>query len=318
LQTATNQPQIAIIIPYYKSRYMNETLQSIKQQTNSNFKLYIGDDCSPHDIQPLLQNLDTDFKDRIVYHRFDTNMGSVSLTRQWERCIALTHDEPYLWLFSDDDIMPPDAIERFYNFIEKANTPIDVLRFDLQIVNDDSKIIRNSKAHPPFEKAENFIFRRLNGECISTACEYIFSRKTYQLNKGFVEFPLAWCSDDASWVQFGQQTGIYTIGGNPVSWRMGGFNISSDKNSTYQLKLKASILYLRFIEERYHFSDELKMKMLYGQLNLLNKSVKVKVNFYKQLFRSGIFSRSFLFKQINIRNKHLLSRVVNKLKRTFN
>ena len=36
---------LAIIIPAYKGAYLKRTLDSLVQQTNKNFSVYIGDDC---------------------------------------------------------------------------------------------------------------------------------------------------------------------------------------------------------------------------------------------------------------------------------
>lgn len=38
---------LAIIIPYYKLAFFEENLQSLSNQTDQRFKVYIGDDASP-------------------------------------------------------------------------------------------------------------------------------------------------------------------------------------------------------------------------------------------------------------------------------
>lgn len=45
----------AIIIPYYKFTFFEATLQSLADQTNKQFKVYIGDDSSPEDPSILLE-----------------------------------------------------------------------------------------------------------------------------------------------------------------------------------------------------------------------------------------------------------------------
>ena len=40
---------LAIIIPYFKLLFFEETLQSLAIQTDKRFKVYIGDDASPED-----------------------------------------------------------------------------------------------------------------------------------------------------------------------------------------------------------------------------------------------------------------------------
>ena len=95
--------QLSIVIPAYKATFLPAALDSIAAQTCQNFTLYIGDDNSPHN----LENIVNRYKDEInlVYHRFDANLGGNDLVAQWERCISLTQGEPYIWLFSDDDVM---------------------------------------------------------------------------------------------------------------------------------------------------------------------------------------------------------------------
>ena len=39
--------ELAVVIPYYKIDYFEETLISLKNQTNRNFNIYVGNDCSP-------------------------------------------------------------------------------------------------------------------------------------------------------------------------------------------------------------------------------------------------------------------------------
>ncbi len=54
---------LAIIVPYYKYSFFESTLQSLAAQTNKNFKVYIGDDCSPENPADLLEK----YKSRINF-----------------------------------------------------------------------------------------------------------------------------------------------------------------------------------------------------------------------------------------------------------
>ena len=100
--------RLAIIIPAYKATFLPAALDSIAMQTCKDFTLYVGDDCSPEPIGSIVEQ----YRDKIdlVYQRFDTNLGSKDLVAQWERCIAMSRDEPYIWLFSDDDVMEPNCV----------------------------------------------------------------------------------------------------------------------------------------------------------------------------------------------------------------
>lgn len=262
--------KLAIIIPAYKYQFLSQSLESIANQTCKNFNLYIGDDASPDDIGSIIEP----FKKlmTIVYKKFEQNLGSVSLIRQWSRCIELSENEEFIWLFSDDDIMPYDAVERFYN--ELGNSEYyDLYRFNLQFINEKSEVIRDVTAHPRIESGQEFLKRRLTFSTLSSACEYIFSRKIYKQNNGFVEFPLAWCSDDATWSVFARGKGILTITGNPVSMRMSGLNISSEIISN-KLKFFAVVSFVKWIHQ--NFKRDIAYEYYYfylrSQINTLSVS----------------------------------------------
>ena len=53
----------------------------------------------------------------------------------------------------------------------------------------------------------DFLLDKLEGRIYSAACEYVFSRDIYRKAGGFVKFPLAWCSDDATWTKFADCAG---------------------------------------------------------------------------------------------------------------
>ena len=109
--------KLAIVIPAYKSTFLSAALDSIASQTCKDFTLYIGDDCSPNNIGEIVDR----YRDKInlVYKRFDSNLGGRDLVAQWERCIDMTQDEPWLWLFSDDDVMERNCVEEFYKEVNE-------------------------------------------------------------------------------------------------------------------------------------------------------------------------------------------------------
>ena len=85
---------LAIVIPYYKLTFFEASLQSLDNQTDKRFKVYIGDDTSSENPVNLLEKYKGKFD--FVYHRFEENLGGVSLVKQWERCIALSGDEEWV------------------------------------------------------------------------------------------------------------------------------------------------------------------------------------------------------------------------------
>lgn len=236
-------PSLAIIIPAYKLFFLNQTLQSFANQTNKNFTIYIGDDNSPDDIESIVIK----FKDtlNIRYHRFEDNLGGSSLTKHWERCIELS-DEFWIWLFSDDDIVDDDCVEKFYQTIDDNS---QIFKFQTQIINSNNQAIfrryDNKNTFSNYISSLDFISNRIKCNGFrSFAVEYVFSRELFEKFR-FVEFPLAWASDDATWFLFSLKSDKIKCIPATVSWRASNLNISTSRRNTdiNNKKIDASLQY---------------------------------------------------------------------------
>ena len=155
---------LAIVIPAYKSTFLRETLESIANQTDKGFTLYIGDDCSPYDLKSIVN----EFQNRIniVYHRFEENLGGENLVAHWERCIALTNGEPYIWLFSDDDTMDPRCVESF-NSLPNHVKENSLVHFDIKMIDDlDGGKVKDLPVFPPKLSAGDYLEAKLRGKVV--------------------------------------------------------------------------------------------------------------------------------------------------------
>ena len=168
---------MAIVIPAYKGRFLKETLDSIAVQAHKDeFVLYIGDDASPERLDKIVESYQN--KVNLVYHRFSENMGGKDLVAHWERCIQLSA-EPFIWLFSDDDLMPADGVERVMEALSRPHHQRGYFfRFPLAVIDGENKRIR---ANRPLEEGSVSCYRllldKLQGKIDSAAVEYVFSRE---------------------------------------------------------------------------------------------------------------------------------------------
>jgi glycosyltransferase involved in cell wall biosynthesis len=262
---------VAIVIPAYKSEYIDQALGSLVNQTNRNFKVYIGDDAGPLNISEIVNG----FRNKldIKYHRFGENIGQKDLVAQWERCISLTDNEEYIWFFSDDDFIPEDAVERLKNAIRRY-PDCDLFRFNIRQIDEKGTFLSEPTDHPELESSEEFIRRRIAGVTLSAACEYIFRMDTYVRNGGFVDFPMAWCSDDSTWSLIGRINGIVTIPGDPVLWRISGINISRPGHKNKE-KFIATLQYYEWLKKNHflHVKKQLLSMGLRRQTLILDVSM---------------------------------------------
>lgn len=234
---------LAIIIPFYKLTFFEECLQSLANQTNKGFKVYIGDDASPENPVELLEKYKGKFD--FSFHRFETNLGGTSLAQQWERCIALSGNEEWLMILGDDDVLGETVVASFYKnqdvFIGKTN----VIRFASKKIfgkkiQEDSIFV-----HPIWENATASFYRKFAKTTRSTLSEYIFSRASY-LKFGFYDYPLAWNSDDRAWLDFSDNKPIFTINESAVLFRLSSINISGRQDNKV-IKNKSEIEFYKFI-----------------------------------------------------------------------
>lgn len=235
---------LAIVIPYFKIAFFEETLKSLANQTDKRFKVYIGDDASPEKSLDLLDKYKGQFN--FIYHRFETNLGGSSLTKQWERCIELSGDEEWLMILGDDDILGNSVVESFYNQYKEFNQQCNVVRFTSVVLNEQDHTISKMYEHPKLEKGMDFFIRKLKWETRSSLSEYFFKREVY-LKYHFKEYPSGFYSDDRAWIDFSEDKPIFTINESVVTIRISDSSLSgtADKNVLKQ----AEYLYLKYFYE---------------------------------------------------------------------
>ncbi|MCF0124555.1 MAG: glycosyltransferase family 2 protein [Clostridia bacterium] len=251
---------LAIVIPAYKADFLDRTLSSIENQTCKNFRVYVGDDASPNNLKAIVDK----YTDKIDLHytKFDKNLGGSDLVGQWTRCVALSENEEWIWLFSDDDEMSENCVEAFYSKLKNESNK-EFLHFNVDIIDEQSNVIKTSSFPKKNISDIDFITKKLRGEVSSYVVEYIFSRNLYNRVNGFQKFDLAWNSDDATWVKMASISGIDTIMDAKIRWRKSSVNISpNDRDlSIVRRKVAANLDYVSFLIK--HFDGKCSRKDLY-------------------------------------------------------
>ncbi|MFH4964300.1 glycosyltransferase family 2 protein [Gaetbulibacter sp. M235] len=269
---------LAIVIPYYKYSYFNATLDSLANQTDKRFKVYIGDDASPTNPLALLETYKHQFD--FVYKRFASNIGNVSLVKQWERCIDLSANEEWIMLLGDDDYISANFIEEFYKQIGDIHASnVHVVRYATQIDKMDDKLSRVFM-HPKIETSPDSFYRNIFNSSRSSLSEHVFKRTAY-LKHGFRDFPLAWGVDDFAWLEFTEFKNIYTINEAIAYIRISSESISR-KGYREEQKLKAKYLYFTLIIEKFinKFKKEQHYKLFRYYEKLVYRSNTISFRFW--------------------------------------
>ncbi|MDI5950695.1 glycosyltransferase family 2 protein [Flavobacterium yafengii] len=299
---------LAIIIPYYKLVYFEETLQSLASQIDKRFKVYIGDDASPEPPLALLEKYKGQFD--FVYHRFEANLGGTSLTQQWERCITLSANQEWLMILGDDDYLDIEVVASWHKNYDTFNTKSSVVRFATKIVNQKSGKISEAYLQPKREKATDSYFRKLKGLTRSSLSEYVFSKESF-LSKGFSNYPLAWHSDDKAWIDFSENKPIYSINEAIVFVRISSSSITG-KLDNEDVKNGVSIQFLKdlILKKSKAFEKAQLIELLLEYERAIKKSRKLNLKewlflmpFYLKYFKLTSFlkyCRRFLISIFNL------------------
>ncbi len=255
---------LAIVVPAYRARYLQQALNSLADQTTQTFQVYVLDDASPEDLRGAFNASRLCGRANAEFRRFDENMGRTSLVAHWNRCVQATAGEPWIWLFSDDDIADPHCVESFMHAFEKDAASSQVCRFNTATIDGDGDVTEIHPPHPPSESAIQFAYHRLTFQRRSFAPEYIFQRAAFVANGGFVDFPFALGSDDASWIVFAQQTPIVTLAAGKVYWRLTSENTSWLRGSAAVPKLLALADFSCWMQERFRGKSPADDRLLNG------------------------------------------------------
>lgn len=284
---------LAIVIPYFKLTFFEETLVSLAKQTDNRFTVYIGDDASPENPHELLKKFEGRFQ--FVYHRFEDNLGGKSLVKQWERCIALTKDEQWIMILGDDDYLNDNVVEEFYNHFPKFDNQTSLVRFASVTLVQKNNFKGNISYNPEWEMATDAYYRKFLKLTRSSLSEYVFLKSAYERHH-FHNYPLAWNSDDRAWLDFSEDKPIYSINESIVNVRLSDLNITGKKDN---LKLKSQSLI-----EFYTFLITKKSKHYtkFQRIKILRKYQSELVKFSSTDFKKWIFLVFHLFKNFNFQS----------------
>lgn len=289
--------KLAVIIPAYKHEFFDKALQSLANQTNKSFNIYIGDDCSPFDLKSIVDKHTNQLN--ISYTRFTNNIGAKNLVHQWNRCVKLTKTERWLWLFSDDDIADANCVEVFFKTVEADNKQFDVYRFDTRVIDKDDRLIGNNPESPFVERSFDMALEILKFNRGNSMPDHIFSREVYEQFNGFVYTEYAQGADWATSILFSSIKGICTMNGAKVSWRLSDQNISGQASKKNEM-LRGYLQFLIWTDKNFYnlkYKNTGCYKILQTNINL--SLVQVIHRHYKKL-------SLYMFKEIfdYYKNKH--------------
>lgn len=124
-----------IVISYNHSRYVVETLESVKAQKYTPTELIIVDDCSPDDSVAVIDNWLRENGINCTFIRHDKNQG---VCRSLNDALAAARGK-YISMVASDDLWLPDKIVRQVEIMESQPDDVGVLYSDVLQIDEDGQ-----------------------------------------------------------------------------------------------------------------------------------------------------------------------------------
>ena len=137
---------ISIVLPVYNgANHISQSIESVLQQTYSNWELIIVDDCSTDNTPEIIDNFEKSDPRIRVFH----NERNLKLPSTLNVGFTEAKGEYFTWT-SDDNMYRPNALEKMVDVLEK-NSDIDLVYADYSAINDEGEFIKEEKNAEPSE-----------------------------------------------------------------------------------------------------------------------------------------------------------------------
>lgn len=291
---------VSIGLPAYKANYLKDAINSILKQTYTQFELIIVNDKSPENLDKIVKEYNDE---RIHYYVNEKNLGGHNLVDNWNRCFSYAKGEFFV-LASDDDIYSDVFLETLIKLSEKY-PQTNVFRARGQIINNRNEILDYYPSSPEYEDCIDYVWHRISGFRHQTMPEFMFRTELLKKINGFVSFPKAWYSDDATVFLMSQEGGIASSTQCLFNFRQSGENISSD-SSNIDDKIEANMIFTQWLNSFLdNFQNPFKKNLIMSKRNkksiliyahlLSYCSLKKIFSFFKRRKNLGITNRSFIY-----------------------
>jgi len=206
-------PKVSVCIPAYNGRvYLKRTMDSVLQQSISDWELVICDDASTDDTRDVCRS----FQDRRVrYLRFDRNGGQAV---NWNRCINAADGE-YIILLHQDDFLEPTYLQRAVEVLD-ANRDVGLVHCSVQHVDASGdpvslqRLYDQDRVEPGVGLWRQLIVRG----CVVNPAGVMVKKRVYEVVGPFTT-EIAWGIDWHMWIRVALRFDVAYLADTLASYR---------------------------------------------------------------------------------------------------
>lgn len=224
-----NTKLVSIVLPVYNGeKYLRESIDSVLEQTYTNWELLILDDCSTDNSSQIAKEY-VERDNRIHYFRNEHNLR---LPRNLNRGFSLAQGDYLTWT-SDDNRYKPEALERMVNALQGKT--------GAQFVFASCRIIDGEGREVEYITVSEGSKKRIVGSNPVGAC-FMYTRKAYE-EIGEYDPELTLVEDFDYWQRLYAKYGAVTISDilYEYRWHDGALTSTMRKDRFYQALEKCLI-----------------------------------------------------------------------------
>lgn len=249
----------SILIPAYKKDYLAECINSILNQTFTEWELIIVNDASPFNLDEIVLK----FKDkRISYLKNEKGCGGLRVVDNWNICLKHAEGD-FVICMGDDDKLLPNCLEDYVELIGKY-PDLNVYHSFTEMIDEHSELIDMQQTCPEYESIFSLIWNFWKGRDQYIG-DYLFRASTLKEKGGFFFTPYAWSADKLSIYEAALHKGIANTQRPGFQYRKNNHNItstSSTQRERYDALLIEKEWYECFLQKASEPSNEIDKKYL--------------------------------------------------------
>ena len=229
-----NFPKVSICLPTYNSgEFLTPAIDSILEQTFTDFELIISDDCSTDNTPEVIRSyLEKDR--RIKYLQNSQNLG---LFPNWNCCLESASGE-YITVFAQDDLMLPKNLEQKVKILDKYQN-VGLVTSSIMVVDSQNNYLNwdwANYAENTLVNGQKWVRKNL-GEANPICCPFVLMRREV-LEKvgGKFNDNYAFAADLELWLRIALVADLYFVKEILGYYRWHEGNKTHSFNDFYQVK----------------------------------------------------------------------------------
>jgi len=248
-----NQPLVSVpVITYNSSKTVVETLDSIFNQTYPKLELIVSDDCSTDDTVEICREWIVAHKDRFARTELLTVEKNTGVSANINRAEVMCSGE-WVKVIAGDDILMPDCIETYVNYVSKHSDAIYVFSKVETFGGEEDrrKVIESQFLYEffnwPIERQYDFL--TLERNCIPAATSFYNRNRIMKLGvKNDERIPLL--DDWPRWINLLKKGVRFCfIDKVTVKYRVGVSSLSTTEKKTIAYQKSSAKVYIYYCFE---------------------------------------------------------------------